>query len=138
MAEFKEITSYIPQREPIVMVSKLIKASETEAITKLFIDENNIFCANGFFDESGIIENIAQTAAALTGYNAILKNQAVKKGFIGSIDNLKIYNLPKCNKEIETIVNVENIVIDVHIIKGIVKIGTSIIAECNMKIFLEK
>lgn len=139
MTDFEEIKRYIPQREPIIMVSELVSASEKEAITELFITDNNIFCNNdGFLDESGIIENIAQTAAALTGYNTISNNQEVKKGFIGSVNKLKIYNLPKSKQKIETKVIVENIVMDVHIIKGYVKQNNKEIAECEMKIFLEK
>ena len=137
LSEFEEIKKYIPQREPMIMVSELISATEKEALTKLFISSDNIFCNNGLFDESGIIENIAQTAAAMTGYNTISNNQEVKKGFIGSINKLKIYNLPKCKREIKTKVIVENIVMNVHIIKGTVWQDGNMIAECEMKIFLE-
>ena len=119
------------------MISDLLSADERGAVSKLYINDDNIFSNEGYLDESGIIENIAQTAAAMTGYNTIQNNEEVKKGFIGSVNKLKIYNLPKSQQEIETKVTIENIVMDVHIIKGIVMQHSVVMAECEMKIFLE-
>jgi len=134
----QKITDYIPQREPIVMVSELVSATEEKAITRLNITENNIFCENGYLTESGIIENIAQTAAAMTGYNAIQNNLAVKKGFIGSVNKLKIHQLPQSNLSITTTVIIDTVVMNVHIIKGRIHQNEQLVAECEMRIFLEE
>ncbi len=120
------------------MVSELCSANEKEALTKLSVTDDNIFCHDGYLQEPGIIENIAQTAAAMTGYNAIKNNEDVKRGFIGSINNLEIYSLPKSGKEIKTEVAIVNQVMNVHIIKGVVRQDGNIMAECEMKIFLEE
>jgi 3-hydroxymyristoyl/3-hydroxydecanoyl-(acyl carrier protein) dehydratase len=136
--ENNPIKQFIPQREPFIMVSELCSASEKTAHTKLVCSDENIFCTNGFFQEPGIIENIAQTAATLTGYNAVKNKTDVKRGFIGSITNLNIYQLAKCNSEIETLVTVEGQVMNVTLIKGVVKQNQELIAECEMKIFLEE
>jgi len=120
------------------MISSLLEVNSKGAKSSFFIKEDNIFNNRGFFDESGIIENIAQTAAAMTGYNAVEKNIEVKKGFIGSINNLRIIKLVKVNSEIETNVTIENVVMGVHIIKGSVKQASDLVAECEMKIFLEE
>ena len=138
MKDSNRITEYIPQREPMVMVSELCSVTETNVKTKLFIANNNIFCKDGFFQEPGLIENIAQSAAAMTGFNAIKNNEEVKRGFIGSINKLNIYNLPKSGIEIETEITIINEVMNVHIIEGIVRQNYIIMAECEMKIFLEE
>ncbi len=122
----------------MVMISELCSVTEKSVKTKLFISEDNIFCANGFFQEPGLIENIAQSAAAMTGFNAIKSKEAVKKGFIGSVNKLTISELPKSGSEIETEVTVINEIMNVHIIKGIIKQNDIIIAGCEMKIFLEE
>lgn len=138
MSSINNVTTYIPQREPIVMISELCSATELEALTKLHISDKNIFCKDGVFQESGLVENIAQTAAALSGYNAHKNNATVKKGFIGSVSNLTINKLPIVGQTIETTVIIETEVMNVHIIKGSVKLEDEIIAECNMKIFIEE
>ena len=138
MKNFSKITDYIPQREPIIMVSEICEVKDKEAHTKFSFTDDNIFCDGAYLQESGIIENIAQTAAAMSGFNAIKNNEEVRRGFIGSVNNLKIFNLPKLGIEIETEVKVENQIMKVHIIKGIIRQNNIIMAACEMNIFLEE
>ncbi len=132
------ITDLIPQREPMVMLSNLLKFTDNSATTCLNITDDNIFCNNGVFQESGLIENIAQTAAAMNGYAALMKKEKVKLGFIGAVKNLNIYKLPEVNSTIKTTVSIQNKVMNVDIIKGVVMQEDSVIAECEMKIFLDE
>ncbi len=132
------VRQYIPQDDPFVMVSDLTSIGETEAVSKFYIDDDCIFLRDGHLDESGIIENIAQTAAAMSGYNSVQNGEKIKKGFIGSVENIIIHSLPVSRKNIETKVTIENRVMNVNIIKGIVTQDNKEIATCKMKIFLEK
>jgi hypothetical protein len=120
------------------MLSEICIISDIEVLTKFNFDDNNIFCKNGFLTEPGIIENIAQSAAAMNGFNAVKNNHKVKRGFIGSVNNLEIFRFPKSGIAIETKVKVENQVMNVNIIKGIIRQNGILIAECEMKIFLEE
>lgn len=134
----EEVLKLVPQRPPIVMIDKLLEADETHAITGLSITSDNIFAESGQLKEPGLIENIAQTAAAMTGYEAISKKEPVKIGFIGAVKNLKIYHHPKVGCELRTTVRIENQVLNVSIIRGKVMDGDLVAAECEMKIFLEE
>lgn len=129
------ITELIPQKPPFVFVSKLIKVEEGCAVSLLNIDKYTIFTENGYFQEPGLIENIAQTAAAMNGYFALLKNEKVKLGYIGSVKNLKINQLPKVDSSVQTTVKLEHSVMNVDIIKGIINQNNDIIAECEMRVF---
>lgn len=120
------------------MISELCSANEKEAVSKLIITDDNIFCKDGALNEPGIIENIAQTAAAMSGYNALESKEEVKRGFIGSVNNLKINTLPKTGTEIETKVIIETQVMNVNIIRGVISQNNNVLAECEMKIFLEE
>ncbi|MBX2965371.1 MAG: 3-hydroxyacyl-ACP dehydratase [Cyclobacteriaceae bacterium] len=131
------ITDYIPQREPIVMIDNLVSASEEGATTQYHIKENNIFITDGHFNESGLIENIAQTAAAQAGYICRQKNVAPPVGFIASINALEVYALPVINSSVETTVTITNRVFDVVIIEGDVKQHEEILCRCKMKIFTQ-
>ncbi|MDD5570079.1 MAG: hydroxymyristoyl-ACP dehydratase [Bacteroidales bacterium] len=133
-----KITEYIPQRPPMVMVDNIIFCDEKKIITTLFIDENNIFCRDGFFREPGLIENIAQTAAAKIGYLSKIKGKEVLIGYIGSIKDLIIHFLPAVNTEVTTEVSVENEVMGFTIIHGKVMSSDKIAAECEMRIFLKE
>ena len=47
------------------------------------------------FKEPGLVENIAQTAAARAGYISHTENKPVLVGYIGAVNNLQVFSLPK-------------------------------------------
>jgi 3-hydroxymyristoyl/3-hydroxydecanoyl-(acyl carrier protein) dehydratase len=128
----------IPQRPPMVMVDRLIECTETKTISKFFIREENIFCKNGHFTEPGLIENIAQSAAARIGYLNKISQQEVLIGYIGAIKNLEIYFLPKASTEISTEITIENEIMGFTIIHGRTFSNNKVVAECNMTIFIKQ
>lgn len=134
----EDILNLLPQKPPMVMVDKLLYFEKTKTISGLYISENNILVENGLFQESGLTENIAQTAALHTGYLCRRENSAVPIGFIGAIKNLIIHSLPKVGSEIETEINIQYEVFDFTLITGKITCNTKLIAECEMKIFLQK
>jgi len=133
-----EVLELIPQRAPIVMIDKLFESGETSAVTGLLVKADNIFCKDGYFQESGIIENIAQSAAAQIGYFCKLNHTIPPIGFIGAIKNLKINFLPEVGSELITNITVLHEVMDCTIISGKVSSKDQPIAECEMKVFIQK
>ena len=138
MISVDNIQSLIPQRPPFVMIDKLVSFSETETSTAFTIKADNIFVENGIFKEPGLVENIAQTAAARAGYVSKTENKPVLVGYIGAVNNLKIFSLPKTGNELITEITIENQIFDVTLITGKITCNDVIIAECKMKIFINK
>lgn len=142
MSEFQPITDknevieLLPQRPPVVMVDKLLFNDETRTISGLTILEENIFCEKGFLKEPGIIENIAQTAAARAGYYYKSKNEKTPIGFIGALKNIYINFLPEVGKELVTEVKVEGEVMNATLISAEVKCEDRVVAGGEMKIFI--
>ena len=128
--------SYIPQRTPFVMVDEIRYSDESITISKFHIKLDNIFVENGFFKEPGLIENIAQTAAAREGLISKKENTQVRMGYIGSIKNLIITDFPKINDEIITRIKIDNQIFQVILITGEIVCDEKIIAQCEMKIFI--
>ncbi|MFT3739410.1 MAG: hypothetical protein QM786_11680 [Breznakibacter sp.] len=133
-----DIKELIPQREPFVMVGQILEVGDQSITTSLIVSGENVLVHDGFFQESGLVENIAQTAAALSGYVARLNSEKVKLGFIGAIKNLVVHALPEVGTRIETTVEIMDKILNVDIIRGTVRQGKEIMAECEMKIFLEE
>lgn len=131
------IMDLIPQRPPMVMIDRLVYAGEKTAGGRLFIEETNMFCHNGFLQEAGMVEFIAQTAAAFTGYMQLEAGKPVKLGFIGSVKNLVINTLPTLNTEIESEIIIDSELLGFTIITGRVKQEGKVLAECEMRIKLE-
>ena len=138
MMEIKDIDilTLIPQRRPFVMIDRLLSFDEIESSTDFVIKEDNIFCKDGLFLETGIMENIAQTCAARIGYININNNESVKIGVIGSIKDLIITKLPKVGATLLTKVKVLSEVFAITLVEAEVYDNDELIAKCEMKISL--
>lgn len=132
----QNILSYIPQRPPFIMISEVVSADEEHTLTTLDIKEDNLFAVNGFFTEPGLIENIAQTAGAGTGYMAIKNGLPTPMGYIAALKNINILELPAVNETISTHITFEQAMRNFHQVKGTVTAGGREIANCEIKIFV--
>ena len=138
MITIENIQELIPQRPPFVMVDKLLSFSETAISTGFSIKANNIFVENGEFKEPGLVENIAQTAAARAGYISKTGNKSVLVGYIGAVNNLQIFFLPKTGDELITEITIENQIFDVTLVSGKIVCNGKPVAQCSMKIFINQ
>ncbi len=136
MIKGEEILQYIPQRPPVVMIDSLYSVTEQGTKSGFTILEDNIFIKNGQLSSMGLIENIAQTAAASAGYYFKSNNQPVKLGFIGSVKNLEICAWPQIGEEIITEIQELQEVMNIKIIQGNTYLNDQKIASCEMKIFI--
>ncbi len=121
----------------MVMIDCLVHAEEKTAGGKLLITRSNVFCHNGYLLEAGLVEFIAQTAAAWTGYKQLSIGQEVRLGFIGSVKNLVVYSLPAADTEIGSELVLDSEVLGYTIIIGKVFQSDNLLAECEMRIKLE-
>lgn len=132
-----EILDLIPQRPPMVMIDQLTHSGEKSARGRLFIKESNVFCHEDHLQEAGLIEFIAQTAAAYAGYLQLSSQKEVKPGYIGEIKNLIIHSLPVINTEIQSEITVENELMGYTIITGRILQNDSVIAEGEIRTLME-
>jgi len=133
-----KIIKLIPQKPPFVMVGDVVSSDDKTTVTTFTIAEDNILVENGYFSESGIIENIAQTMAVRGGLQKEKSNGEAAIGMIGAIKNLIINSLPPVNSTITTTVEVDREVFNACLINGSVVLNNRLIAKCEMKIFLKK
>lgn len=134
----EDILLLIPQRPPFVMVDKLVSCDENSTQTTFRVNEENVLVVNGEFSEAGLMENIAQTAAARAGFLAMMQNKPVAVGYISMVKNLEIFELPKINDELVTEVKIENQVLDMTVISGTVRRDGKVMAQCEMNIIVSK
>lgn len=120
------------------MVDALLYTDETTTRCGFTILPANIFTENGVFGEPGLVENIAQTAAAGVGYLAQQTKTPPPIGYIGAIKDLEIFILPKIGDSLVTEVKVLNKVFDVTLVMGTVYCNNELAAKCEMKIFISK
>ena len=130
------VGNLIPQKKPFVMVDKLISFKENEIIAGISIVADNLFTKDSTFQESGLIEHMAQSVALYTGYQYYLKNEPAPTGYIGSIKSIEILRLPKLNENVETTVSVLHEFMGVTLVEIISKVGDEIVSNGQMKTVL--
>lgn len=135
LANRDHITQYIPQRKPMIMIDALKEAGDQHAITQLTVRADNIFVSEGYLSEPGLVENIAQTAAAQSGYQHRKAGKPVTIGYIAAVKNLVVAQLPPVDTVIETRVRVINQVLNVIIIEGRITQGEMLMCSCEIRIF---
>src|SRR6185436_3406536 len=106
LADKKIITELLPQKEPFVMVDCLYECDEKFIRTGFKPGAENIFSAGSYFTEPGLIENMAQSAAAGTGYYYSKQNKPSPVGYIGAVKDFVLTKLPRVEDELVTEIKV--------------------------------
>lgn len=132
------IDELIPQKAPFVFVDEVLSFSKTEVCTQFKIKEGATLVNKGKLEEAALIENIAQTAAALEGCNAKANKGQVKVGFIGSVKKLSINRAAKVGEILQTELKIITTALGVNVAEGKVVIGDELVAQCTINIFLKE
>jgi 3-hydroxymyristoyl/3-hydroxydecanoyl-(acyl carrier protein) dehydratase len=138
IVSIEKIRELLPQKAPFQMVSHLFKYEETGITTGLTIDENNIFVEDDFFNESGMIENIAQSIALHIGYRYFLLDIEAPVGYIGSVSRVVLHDRPKINDFITTEIEVIKEFMGITLIEGKILCDDKVIMTAQMKTFLSQ
>ena len=130
----KHIADFIPQRAPFVMIDNLLEATPERIVTDFTILPDNIFIEKGILREFALIENISQSSAAglalINNYNS----QRPVHGFIGGISKLKLFDLPKVNDTISTIITPITQLGVMFLLKAETFVGEKKLIECEVKL----
>ncbi|WP_252730071.1 ABC transporter permease [Zobellia uliginosa] len=102
-----DIKNFLPHRDPMLMASVTPYLDETSVETCFEIKASCIFVKNGYLSETGLIENAAQTCAAIVGqsfFDDDDKDGSKSKviGYISAVKKVQIMALPKVGETIST------------------------------------
>jgi 3-hydroxyacyl-[acyl-carrier-protein] dehydratase len=133
------ILNLIPQRSPFVLVDKIYEHTETEILSGFTIPKEHILVDDlEHLSEAGIIEHFAQTIALHQGYNFYKKNEPAPVGYIGSIKNIDVMELPKAGEEIQTRIRILNQIMGVTMVSGEVYWNGKMIAHGEMRTIIAR
>lgn len=134
-----DIYNLIPQRPPMLMIGSLLSSSSIEAITSFQIGADCIFVEDGKLTEFGLIENMAQSAAALNGINEYINKIPPRLGFIGEIKDFRLHKNPHVGDTIVTHIKIIAEADKVLLVDGKVRLKNveDILANTKLKIFIQ-
>lgn len=88
--------------------------------------------------EPGIIEHVAQSAAAFAGYSQFLSGEAPKLGYIAEIKKFRIERLPLAGQRLRTKLEVLGQAGNMSLLSAVVSAEGEEIACGQMKIFIKE
>ncbi len=130
------VKDLLPQQFPFQMTDWLTAASESEYASRFTLRPDNILLQDTVFSAGGLVENMAQTAAAGTGYYFTSRGLPVPVGFIGAVKHLQIHRLPRSGDDLQTKVTIKNQIGQASIAAAEVRLGNELLAQCELTIFL--
>lgn len=134
-----DIHELLPQQEPFVMISSLVRFDMQTTVTETVVSADNLFVEDGVFTAPGIVENIAQTCAARIGYvNKYILKKGIQLGFIGAIRDLKVKDLPKVGDTITTSISVIDSVFGMTLVDAVVLNNGAEVVSAHMKIAVKE
>lgn len=138
IANFEQVKDLIPQKAPFVMVHELISYTEENLQARFTVTNKNIFVYQNEFQESGIIEHMAQSVALHTGYQFFLMNKPAPIGYLGSIKNIVISRRPQLGEVLDTKISILQEFMGITLVEIEVFINEELIAKGQMKTVLAK
>lgn len=132
------VEELLPQKAPFVMVDALFSFMENHIKTGFTVPEDSLFIENGRFAEAGVIEHMAQSVALYTSYGYHLRNETPPVGYIGSIKDVKIHELPQIGEELVTEVAVLQEFMGITLVNIVTSCNSKVIAVSQMKTVLAK
>jgi len=133
----EDILRLIPQRNPFVMVDEFEATDKTVAQTVLYVRTDNFFLLpDGTLAETGLIEHIAQSAAALVGYQQTDMAQP-HIGLIGEVKHFECLCRPETGHLIRTSIAFGFSIGNVTLVEGRCCIDGEEIAHAKLKIFMQ-
>lgn len=119
------------------MIDTLDYQDDQRTETAFEVLSSNMFVRDGKMQEGGVIENIAQTAAARAGYYYQQHNETPPLGFIGAVSKVVIDRYPSVGETLRTVVTMKSEVFNITLITGQTFVGDEQIAQCEMKIVID-
>ena len=122
----------------MVMVDRFEGMEGEVSLTEMTVREDHLFLTGGVLSECGLIEHMAQSAAAREGFECQRQQRPVPVGFIASVNDFRCESLPAVGETVRTKVKVVQQVGTLSLIEAESSVNGSVIAVGKMKIVLEK
>jgi len=131
----EDIKKYIPQRDPMLHVDRLLSVDGNIATTAFTVRPENILVEAGLLTEAGLIEHIAQSESALAGYQAVAEGaQEPPVGMIGEVKDFHCYRRPAIGERLSTTITMGPEVNGITLVMGKTMSGEEVVADTKMKI----
>lgn len=133
------ILELIPQRPPMVLIDSFDGIDEMEVSHTAFtVPSDCLFTERDALTECGLIEHMAQSAAARVGWLCREAENEVPVGYIGAVSKFTAYTLPAVGSRLDSSLRVVQQIGPLSLVEIRTEADGKTVAEGNLKIFLQE
>ena len=128
----------IPHRRPMCIIDRLIDTKAQGGTAEACVAPDNVLVdEDGQLDPTAVAEMIAQTYAAVKGYNDRLSGEPVKQGFLVGIRKIQFLKLVFAGDVLRINVDTVGAISGFAVVKGQVTRNQEVIAEGEIKLWIQ-
>jgi predicted hotdog family 3-hydroxylacyl-ACP dehydratase len=132
------VEDLIPHRKPLCMIDRLIDVKDHGGTAEAEVTSDNVMLdENGQLDPLAAAEMIAQTYAAVNGYDVRLSGKPVKQGFLVGIRKIQFLKLVFVGDFLRINVDTVGAISGFAVVKGQVTRNQEVIAEGEIKLWIQ-
>jgi predicted hotdog family 3-hydroxylacyl-ACP dehydratase len=130
------VTDLIPHRPPMLLIDRLLQADSQRALASKTFRENDYGLDGQVVSEAALIECIAQTVAAMHGYENVNSGDSPGLGYLVGLAGFSIFAQPRQGQEL--IIEVQTIkrLGAMCLVEGSIRCSDQVQAEGQLKFFI--
>lgn len=97
-----DVVAVMPHDYPMILVDSLYGERDGWWCFGLEVTEETFFVEHGRMSRNGVIEHVAQGAAARAGYLTLVRQQPLRPGFLVALDKVQLPMTPCVGAHLET------------------------------------
>ncbi len=103
-----DVKGILPQREPYLMVSRLLSYSNEKTVVEYVVADDCVFCEDGRLQGEGLVEVVAQACAARIGFiSRYILHRPVNIGYVCALKDFRIFRTPASGERLVTTIEVK-------------------------------
>lgn len=127
----------LPHRPPMILVDQLIEFGDGRGCVSATVGENDLFVdADGVLEAVALVELVAQGYATMKGYDDLVNQRPVQRGFLVGSRTFKVVRCPQVGESLIIDITTTAELDSFSVIDGVIRVGDDVIAEGSVKLWL--
>lgn len=132
-----EAATLLPHRPPMILVEKLVEYCQGSGTVVAGVRSGDLFVGdNGQLEAVAMIELVAQSYAAIKGYDDLIHHRPVQKGFLVGSRTFKVKRCPHVGETMTIHITTTAELDGFSVVDGVIRVEDEVIAEGSVKLWL--
>lgn len=131
-----DAAALVPHKPPMRLVDRLLEVKELESLSEMTVRQDMIFVdEDGFLDGGAYAEIIAQSLAAMEGYQKLGRGEPRQQGLLLGMRNIQVFGRARTGDILRVSVSKIAKYGDFGIVRGEIRNGDTLIANGEVKVW---